>query len=244
MAGEMARATALGAPLLLACALAPARAAFTHPGILVTAPMLEQIRADVLAKKEPAYTAFTLAVNSTTMAYGGMPPVKMGSLAYVPHPQVMHSNGSGITANREDSLASYTHALLFAITQDARHAELAITIMDGWTAIEQPPIDLANGLQVAWAAAVWPRAAEIIRHTYSKGWAGAAAWGAWMHKVFLPMVDEGASTNGNIGLVMTEAAAAIAVYTDNECVCRSHAGPAWRPLTGVGVGWAQDRVAG
>ena len=82
------------------------------------------------------------------------------------------------------------------------------------------------------------------RDEYSKGWAGAAAWGAWMHKVFLPMVDEGASTNGNIGLVMTEAAAAIAVYCDNECVCRSHAGPAWRPLTGVGVGWAQDRVAG
>ena len=28
----------------------------------------------------------------------------------------------------------------------------------------------------------------------------------------LPMVDEGASTNGNIGLVMTETAVAIAVY--------------------------------
>lgn len=38
------------------CALAAANGAFVHPGILVTRPMLDQIRADVAAKKEPAYT--------------------------------------------------------------------------------------------------------------------------------------------------------------------------------------------
>lgn len=165
----------------------------------------------------PIPAAFVLANGSTTMAYGGMPPVKMGALSYVPHPQVMQANGSGITACREDSLAAYTHALLYFIKQDPRHAEKAIEIMDAWTAVDQPPIALVNGLQVAWGAAVWPRAAEIIRHTYTaKPWAGAAAWGEWMMRVFVPVVDEGASTNGNIGLVMTEAAAAIAVYTDNE----------------------------
>lgn len=180
------------------------------------------MRADVLAKKEPTYTAYVLANTSTTFAYGGMPPVKMASLDYIPHPQVMYGNGTGITPNREDSLASYTHALLWAITLDDRHAQKAIEIMDGWAAIKQPPIALLNGLQVAWAAAVWPRAAEIIRHSWSphatKPWAGAAAWGNWMHEVFLPMLDEGASTNGNIGLVMTEAALAIAIYNENTAV--------------------------
>ena len=145
----------------------------------------------------------------------GMPPVQLASLDYVPHPQLMCSNGSGITANREDGLAAYVHALLWFIEQDPRHAEKAIEILDSWTKIQQPPFDLANGLQVAWSASEWPRAAEIIRYTYPKTWSGAEAFGAWMQSVFTPFVDQGASTNGNIGLVMTEAAVAIAVYNDN-----------------------------
>ena len=221
---------AVAVPLLLASETpaaprsAPAPRKFVHPGILVAQADLDRIRKDVAAKKQPTYNAYVLANTSTTMAYGGMPPVKMWSLEYVPHPQIMCSNGSGITANREDSLASYTHALLWAITLDERHAQKSIEIMDGWTAIKQPPFDLANGLQVAWGAAVWPRAAEIIRYSYNtasgtkKPWAGAEAFGAWMHQVFLPFVDQGASTNGNIGLVMTEAAVAIAVYNENTTV--------------------------
>ena len=42
-----------------------------------------------------------------------------------------------------------------------------------------------------------------------------------MQKVFVPFVDQGASTNGNIGLVMTEAAVAIAVYNDNETLFKT-----------------------
>lgn len=73
----------------------------------------------------------------------------------------MQSNGSGITANREDSLAAYTHALLWAITLDDRHAQKAIEIMDVWTKLlpeqKAAPIPLEFGLQVGWGAAVWPR---------------------------------------------------------------------------------------
>jgi len=189
---------------------------FTHPGIIVTSKLLQDIKSDVKAKKNPIYKAYIAAKNHTTMAYGGMPPVKLWDLDYIPHPQLMFSNGSGITANREDGLAAYTHALLWFIDQDERHAEKSISILDSWTAINQPPFDLANGLQVAWSASEWPRAAEIIRHTYPKQWQGASAFGEWMQKVFVPFVDQGASTNGNIGLVMTEAAVAIAVYNDNH----------------------------
>ena len=50
-------------------------------------------------------------------------------------------------------------------------------------------IDLANGLQIAWAGAVWPRAAEIIKHTYTRGWAGATAFGRTLTRLLLlPMV--------------------------------------------------------
>ena len=111
---------------------------------------------------------------------------------------------------REDAFAAYTHAVLWAATKDERHAELAMRIMDGWAAAWTKPVDLEWGLQVAWAAAVWPRAAEIIRHAHG-GWEGATAFGYFLRDLMLPLVDEGASTNGNIGLVMTEAAVAISV---------------------------------
>ena len=50
----------------------------------------------------PIPAAFVLANGSTTMAYGGMPPVKMGALSYVPHPQVMQANGGSVKLSLED----------------------------------------------------------------------------------------------------------------------------------------------
>ena len=194
---------------------------FVHPGVLLTRPMLDQMRADIAAKVEPVSTAYHLASTSTTPAYSTMPPVQMWALNYTAHPQTILANGSGITANREDSLAAYTHALLWVIRRDPRHAEKAISIMDGWAAVSehQPPIQLQYGLQVAWAAAVWPRAAEIMRYTYGRWPADAAfAFGSMCHRLYLPLVDKGASTNGNLGLVMSESMLNIAVYTENASV--------------------------
>ena len=39
-----------------------------------------------------------------------------------------------------------------------------------------------------------------------------------LNRVVVPLVDEGASTNGNIGLVMTEAAISTAVYNDDAAL--------------------------
>lgn len=117
--------------------------------------------------------------------------------------------------SREDAFAAYTHALLWAITDDERHALKAIECLDGWPLAWTTPIDNANGLQVAWAGAVWPRAAEIIKHTY-RAWPGADAFGAMLQRLVVPMVDQGAPINGNIGLVMTEAVLHAAVLTDNR----------------------------
>ena len=206
-------------PLLLGAAAAHAAAAasataggfsFTHPGVIVGSADLARIKAAVASKSEPEWSAFNAAANSTTFAYGGLPPFRAGLLNYSSHPQRMHANGSGITAMRESAIAAYTHGLLYAGDGDERRCALMRQIMDGWT--HSPPeyanwtvgVGLQNGLQVAWGASLWPRAAEIARHYCPGEWPGAAAFGAWMVKEILPQVDEGASTNGNIGLVMTE----------------------------------------
>ena len=193
---------------------------FTHPGVIVGADDLARIKHAVASRAEPEWSAFNLAANSTTMAYGGMPPFRAGLLNYSSHPQRMLANGSGITAMREDAIAAYTQGLLFAGDGDERRCALARRIMDDWTAspterANWTAVGLQNGLQVAWGASLWPRAAEIARHYCPGEWSGAAAFGEWMVRALLPQVDEGASTNGNIGLVMTEAAAGIAVFTEN-----------------------------
>ena len=179
---------------------------FVHPGILVTLPMLLQMRSDVRNRVEPVFSAYQATLTHAAPAYGDRPPVLFANLSYAPHPQQLQSNGSGITEFREDAFAAYTHALLWFITEDARHAQKAIECMDGWSRAWTAPIDLANGLQIAWAGAVWPRAAEIIKHTYAAGWARTRAFGAMLSSLLVPMVDEGASTHGNIGLLMTAAA--------------------------------------
>jgi hypothetical protein len=132
----------------------------------------------------------------------------------------MYANGSGITAMREAAIAAYTQGLLYAGDSDERRCVLMRKIMDGWTAspveyANWTGVGLQNGLQVAWGASLWPRAAEIAKHYCPGEWPGATAFGAWMMQRLVPQVDEGATTNGNIGLVMTEAAAGIAVFTEN-----------------------------
>jgi len=196
---------------------------YVHPGIIVSLPMLNKIRDDVNAKVEPVYTAY-LSANTTrvseTVPGNASTGLWLADPDYKPQCQPLFINGSGWVPFKEDAFAAYTHALLWFIEQDARHAEKAIELMDGWTSqlMQQDTTPFINtwGLQTAWGTAVWPRAAEIIRHTYSK-WpeADAIAFGNMMTVKLLPIVEHGASTNGNIGLAMTEASLHIGIYTDN-----------------------------
>jgi|EP01047_Picozoa_sp_COSAG01_P056734 hypothetical protein len=131
------------------------------------------------------------------------------------------SPGTRWLSNKEDALAAYTHALLWFITQDERHALKAIQIMDAWAALLKEPIIAADGLEAAWSGTGWCRAAEIIKHTTRKGlWPGESIsqFSAMLTNVYLPWVNEGASTNGNIALVMSETFLHIGVFTDNRSI--------------------------
>jgi len=62
---------------------------------------------------------------------------------------------------------------------------------------------------------VWPRAAEIIKYTYSS-WPYSARFAAMLRNVYLPMVINGSASNGNWELSMMEAAVGIAVFLDDR----------------------------
>lgn len=180
---------------------------------MVTAQMLETLRAAVQEGSEPWASAFAFSQSSSAR--------NVSSLDYhpTPHEDVVcgsYSNPDiGCSDEKRDSMAAYTHALMWAVSQDKRHAEKAIEIMDAYSSTIQNHSDSNAPLQSAWVASVFPRAAEIIKHTYGT-WAGASAFEEMLLRVYLPMVAEGSHSNGNWELSMIEAAMHIATFAEDR----------------------------
>jgi hypothetical protein len=181
--------------------------------VLVDKGQLDFVKAKIAAGADPWKTALAStesnALASPTYTPAPLATVECGSFS---NPDI------GCTAEKNDSAAAYTHALLWYYTGVAAHAEKAIQIMNAWSSVLKAHTDSNAPLQSAWCASVWPRAAEIIRYTYT-GWAAAdvAAFGTMLEDVYLPEVVNGApEDNGNWELSMAEATLGIGVFLDDE----------------------------
>ena len=198
-------------PLAARQALAPAT--FVHPGVLVSRPQLDFMRSRVNAGAQP-----------WKGAYDRMMASAFASLSRTPKPRAVVECGSysnpnnGCTDERQDALAAYTLALAWYVTRDSRYANKAIQIMDAWSAVITDHTNSNAPLQTAWAGSSWPRAAEIIRYTYS-GWSstGVNRFATMLRNVYLPEVINGrATSNGNWELSMMEAAIGISVFLEDR----------------------------
>ncbi len=196
----------------VAHAVAPhAPAAFTHPGVLVSQSQLDYVRSQVQAGAQP-----------WTDAYNQMMASSYASLTRTPAPRADVDCGSysnpnlGCTDEREDAIAAYTDALAWYITQDSRYADESIKIMNAWASTIQEHTNSNAPLQTGWAGSVWPRAAEIIRYTYT-GWSSADIdkFSTMLRTVYLPEVINGSNSNGNWELSMMEAAVGISVFLND-----------------------------
>lgn len=185
---------------------------FVHPGILVNQPQLAFVKGKIAAGADPWKSALTKAQNS-----------KYGSLGYAPHPREVVECGSysnpdlGCSDEKNDAIAAYTQALLYAYTGNEANAKKAIEIMNAWSALLKDHTNSNAPLQSAWAAQVLPRAAEIIRYTYA-GWPAAevARFGKMLSEVYLPKVVNGSSANGNWETSMVEATMNIGIFNDDR----------------------------
>ncbi|MFJ8073223.1 alginate lyase family protein [Streptomyces sp. NPDC096176] len=197
---EAARAAAVAAP-----------AAFTHPGVLVSRPQLDFTKGKVQAGTQP-----------WKAAYDQMMASKYASLSRTPMPRAVvecgsYSNpNSGCTDEREDAIAAYTTALAWYITGDSRYAKKSIELMDAWSAVIRDHTNSNAPLQTGWAGSSWPRAAEIIKYTYTGGWPNSGRFATMLRNVYLPEVTNGSHSNGNWELSMTEAALGIAVFLEDR----------------------------
>jgi hypothetical protein len=109
---------------------------------------------------------------------------------------------------------------MWAYTRNIAYAKKSIEIMNAWSGSVQKHINANAPLVAAWAAEVWPRAAEIIHHTTPKGtWSGAYVkrFKNMLKRAYLPYIINGRLTlsGGNWELSMAEGVINIAVFLDN-----------------------------
>lgn len=189
---------------------AAAPANFTHPGVLVSRPQLDFVKAKVNAGAQPWKSAYDQMLAS-----------KYGSLSRTAKPRAVVECGSysnpnyGCTDEREDAIAAYTLALAWYIGGDSRYARKSIEIMDAWSAVIKDHTNSNAPLQTGWAGSSWPRAAEIVKYTYSS-WPNSGRFGTMLRNVYLPEVINGSHSNGNWELSMMEAAIGIAVFLEDR----------------------------
>ncbi|WP_369190522.1 alginate lyase family protein [Streptomyces sp. R08] len=188
-----------------------APATFVHPGVDVSRSQLDFARTEVLAGAQP-----------WKGAYDQMMASSYASLSRTPKPRAVVECGSysnpnyGCTDEREDAIAAYTDALAWYITKDARYAQKAIEIMDAWSATITSHTNSNAPLQTGWAGASWPKAAEIIKYTYTGTWANSARFSTMLRNVYLPEIINGSNSNGNWELTMMDAAIGISVFLEDR----------------------------
>ncbi|MEU7855629.1 alginate lyase family protein [Nonomuraea sp. NPDC049141] len=201
---------ALVASLALPLPAAAAPATFAHPGVLLGRGQLDFMRTKVNAGAQPWKSA-----------YDQMMGHSLASLTRAAKPRAVvecgpYSNpNNGCTDERQDALAAYTMALAWYVTRDGKYAQKAIEIMDAWSAVIKDHTNSNAPLQTGWAGSVWPRAAEIIRYTYTS-WPNVDRFATMLRTVYLPKVINGSNSNGNWELSMMEAAVGISVFLEDR----------------------------
>ncbi|MEV1238698.1 alginate lyase family protein [Nonomuraea sp. NPDC049750] len=201
---------ALVAALALPLPAAAAPATFTHPGVLLGREQLDFMRTKVNSGAQPWKSA-----------YDQMMAHSLASLTRAAKPRAVvecgpYSNpNNGCTDERQDALAAYTMSLAWYVTRDAKYAKKAIEIMDAWSAVIKDHTNSNAPLQTGWAGSVWPRAAEIIRYTYTS-WPNVDRFATMLRTVYLPKVINGSNSNGNWELSMMEAAVGISVFLEDR----------------------------
>ena len=200
------------------------RVPFRHPGVLLNRAQLDLIKQRVREGVEPQKTAFAALLNSP-----------LADLSYTPTPRATIECGPyskpdlGCKDERRDCTAAYTQALAWYVTGNESYARNAIRIMNAWaTTLTGGHLNENGPLQAAWGGSVWPRAAEIIRHTFD-GWAKEeiARFHAMLVKQYLPSLINGSDENGNKELAMSEALIAIGVFNDDR-ITFAHGVKMWR----------------
>ncbi|KIM25094.1 hypothetical protein M408DRAFT_331396 [Serendipita vermifera MAFF 305830] len=188
--------------------------AFNHPGVFLDRAQLEFIRLNVNLGLDPWKSAYKDMMNSSLAA------LDRPATPFVNVECGSNSNPDiGCKAERQDALASYAMSLAWVITRNHTYADKAISYFNAWSYTLQSHNNSNAPLQSGWSGASWTRAAEIIRYTYN-GWnaTDVTQFENMFRNVYIPILINGSTSNGNWELVMMEAVQGMAVFINDEDV--------------------------
>lgn len=151
---------------------------FTHPGIGLTKEVLDNMREQVIAKKEPWYSyyaAMTKSVHASTAFSSAnqtdaSDPTKPRSLDF----NSQSYNSRFIT----DGLRAYTQALMYYITGDATYRYNAMRIIRTWSRLDPTQYQYFTDAHIHTGIPLnrMVTAAEILRYSTSEGLDPALEW--------------------------------------------------------------------
>jgi chitodextrinase len=190
-------------------------AGFVHPGILVDSSQLDFVKSQLTAEA------------STWAAAQAKIYTRYTNPNYVPGPVVTadcSANASGCQKVIDDAIAAYSQALLYYYSTAPdrhKHAKAAVTIMNAWSSTLTGSNGTSSRLTLAFAAEVFPRAAEIIRYTYTPSEGdpafNVAAFSNMLNNVHRVAIIAGDPySNGNWELSMADGLINIGIFTDSR----------------------------
>jgi hypothetical protein len=191
---------------------------FVHPGIFVSKAQLDLVKGKIAANEEPWLAAYNKARSS-----------RFASLTYTASPVTTidcDNNAAGCTDQYEDAIAAYTQALLWYYSGNRTYAQNAIRILNAWATTVTGSSGNQAHLNNAWTAETLPRAAEIMRYTFTPTGGETAlnvtAVSSMFKNVMLPQIAANTTwsnnSNGNWDLSMTEGAMNIGIFTDDQAI--------------------------
>ena len=172
---------------------------FKHPGVGITKDVLENMRAEVLAQKEPWNTYFNQMLLSTSAKKA--PTIANINSSDSTKPRYYAFNSQGVEgAFRTDALTAYTQALLYYVTGDETYRSNALHIIRLWSQMD--PAQYAYYVDAAIHTGIalqrMTAAAEILR--YSSYQTASLVWtdddtATFTNNLIIPVVDTFNSCN-------------------------------------------------
>lgn len=185
-----------------------------HPGVFVSKPQLDYVANKVKDNQQPWSEAF-----SSMLAYNLSSPTRTATPYATVECGPTSTPNIGCYDERDDSMAAYVNALAWWITKRRCFADKAIYYMNAWSSVLQAHTNSNAPIQAAWSAANWVRAGEIIRYA-GADWADVdiTAFGSMLRNVYIPIIINGSTVNGNWELVMMEASIGAAIFLEDASI--------------------------
>ncbi|MCE5186351.1 MAG: alginate lyase family protein [Planctomycetaceae bacterium] len=212
--GRAIRISILG--LVYCISVQTARAEFVHPGLLHSQSQLDLIKAKVAAGEQPWTGGYELLRQNKEAIYGYQ--VKG------PYARVGRGRKQGDNVYKSqfdaDCNAAHYNALMWAITGDKRHADKALEILNGYSAILKEIVGTDKILMASLNGAKLLYAAEILRYS-DAGWVQAdiARFETMMRTVFYPVIRDFATfANGNWSTGCVKTMMAMGVFCNDKAI--------------------------